>query len=155
MRLLNNQQPASKAASEAELAEARTDRLDPFNSEVVYAHGRSLMCGNGRPAFSFLVHDPGQYEWLQRADRYSAAMVFILGRLDIQGDLICAVRPKKLTTQLSVKTALSALTARLAPRLLEAWLQGRFRVARNIRLHYDRSNNFYRSFCMAALGFCV
>jgi len=92
-----------------------------------------------------MLRDARQYEWLQRADLYSAATAFIRGDFDIHGDIMSAIRFKK-ASRLSWRDALSAMAARLAPRRLESWFQSRRRAARNIRFHYDRSNDFYRAF---------
>jgi cyclopropane-fatty-acyl-phospholipid synthase len=146
MRLLNDHRLPTRAADEDPPTEAGAGLLDTFNYEVLYADGRSLVRGNGRPAFTFLLRDSGQFEWLQRADLYSAASAFIQGKFDIHGDIISAIRFKKLTTQSGIRDVLSAIAARFAPRRLEAWFQSRHRAAGNIRFHYDRSNDFYRSF---------
>ena len=146
MRLLNDYRAPSRGGNEDRPADDRPGILDAFNYEVVYADGHSLVRGSSRPAFSFLLRDSGQYEWLQRADLYSAAKAFIEGQFDIHGDIISAIRFKKLTTQLGIRDVLSALAARFAPGRLEAWFQSHRRAARNIRFHYDRSNDFYRTF---------
>jgi cyclopropane-fatty-acyl-phospholipid synthase len=146
MRLLNDHRLPTRAADEDPPKEAGVGLLDTFNYEVLYADGRSLVRGHGRPAFTFLLRDSGQFEWLQRADLYSAASAFIQGKFDIHGDVISAIRFKKLTTQSGIRDVLSAIAARFAPRRLEAWFQSRHRAAGNIRFHYDRSNDFYRSF---------
>jgi cyclopropane-fatty-acyl-phospholipid synthase len=146
MRLLNDYRAPSRASNEDRPADDRPGVLDAFNYEVIYADGHSLVRGNGRPAFSFLLRDSGQYEWLQRADLYSAAKAFIEGKFDIHGDIISAICFKKLTTQLGIRDVVSALAARFAPGRLEAWFQSRRRAAKNIRFHYDRSNDFYRTF---------
>jgi cyclopropane-fatty-acyl-phospholipid synthase len=146
MGLLNDHRLPTPAADEDPPTEAGVGLFDTFNYEVLYADGRSLVRGNGRPAFTFLLRDSGQFEWLQRADLYSAASAFIQGKFDIHGDIISAIRFKKLTTQSGIRDVLSAIAARFAPRRLEAWFQSRHRAAGNIRFHYDRSNDFYRSF---------
>lgn len=117
-----------------------------FNHEVLYADGRSMVRGTGRPAFTFMLRDPEQYAWLQRANLYSAATAFIRGDFDIHGDIISAIRFKKATSRLSWRDVLSATAARLDPRRLDSWFQPRRRAARDIRFHYDRSNNFYQAF---------
>lgn len=145
MRVLNGGRP-SRRGDEHAPAQGPAGIFDQFNYEVIYADGRSIVHGNGRPAFSFLLRDPGQYEWLQQTDLYSAARAFIEGSFDIHGDIISAIRFKKLSTKLGIRDLLSAVAARFAPRQLEAWFQSRRQAARNIRFHYDRSNDFYRSF---------
>ncbi len=146
MRLLNDHRAAVGAADQAPPDYGRAGVLDTFNYEVIYDDGHSFVRGNDRPAFSFLLRDPAQYAWLQQADLYSAATAFIHGKFDIHGDIISAVRFKKLTTQSGIRDVFFAIAARFAPRRLEAWFQSRRQAARNIRFHYDRSNDFYQSF---------
>jgi hypothetical protein len=56
--------------------------------EVIHRDGPSLVRGSGHPAFSFLVKDARQYEWLLRSDLYSTTIGFIRGDFDIHGDII-------------------------------------------------------------------
>jgi cyclopropane-fatty-acyl-phospholipid synthase len=146
MRLVNDQQTVSRLSGERPHIGRQTAALDPLSYEVIYADGRSLVHGNARPAFTFALRDPGQFQWLQHADLYSAAMAFIQGKFDIYGDIIAAIEFKRQTTRLGIRDLLSTLGARFAPQRVEAWFQSRRRAARNIRFHYDRSNDFYRTF---------
>jgi cyclopropane-fatty-acyl-phospholipid synthase len=114
--------------------------------EVIYRDGQSFLQGSGRPAFSFLLADTQQYQWLLRSDLYSAALGFIRGDFDIHGDIIAAIRFKGEVTRRSVRDLLASIGARLSPGRIESWFQTSLRAARNIRFHYDRSNDFYRSF---------
>jgi cyclopropane-fatty-acyl-phospholipid synthase len=146
MRLMNDQRTVFRTSAEGTLVDKRTDALDTLSYEVIYADGRSLVHGNARPAFTFVLRDPSQYQWLQRADLYSAAVAFIQGKFEIYGDIISAIEFKRQSTTLGIRDLLATLGARFAPRRLEAWFQSRRRAARNIRFHYDRSNDFYRTF---------
>jgi len=119
--------------------------------EVVYRDGRSLYRVAGHPAFTFQLKDPRQYEWLLRSDLYSAALAFIRGDLDIHGDIIAAVRFKTEMTRRGLRDLFASIAARLAPRRIESWFQTSMRAARNVRFHYDRSNEFYRSFLDSGL----
>ena len=114
--------------------------------EVIYRDGPSLLRGSGHPAFSFLVKDARQYEWLLRSDLYSTAVAFIRGDFEIHGDIIAAIRFKSETTRHGPRDFFASIAARLAPRRIESWFQTPLRAARNIRFHYDRSNDLYRSF---------
>ena len=98
------------------------------------------------PRFEFIARDARQYRWLLQADLYSAALAFVRGDFDIRGDLIAAIRFKKETTRGGLRDVLFSMAARLAPKRIESWFQTRLRAARNIRFHYDRSNDFYRLF---------
>jgi len=146
MRLLNDRRQSFRGAHDDPPNEGRAGTGDNFNYEVRFANGRSLVRGNGPPSFTFLLRDSGQYEWLQQADLYSAATAFVQGTFDVHGDIISAIRFKKLTTRLGIRDVLAAVATRFALRRLEAWFQSRHRAAGNIRFHYDRSNDFYQSF---------
>jgi cyclopropane-fatty-acyl-phospholipid synthase len=114
--------------------------------EVIYRDGGSQIQGSGRPAFSFLVADPQQYQQLLRSDLYSAALGFIRGDFEIHGDIIAAIRFKSEVTRRGIGDLFASIAARLSPSRIESWFQTSLRAARNIRFHYDRSNGFYRSF---------
>jgi len=124
----------------------RSENETGVSYDVIYRNGRSLLQGSGQPVFSFLLTDPQQYQWLLRSDLYSAALGFIRGDFDIHGDIIAAIRFKGSTTRHSVRDLFASIAARLWPGRIESWFQTSLRAARNIRFHYDRSNDFYRSF---------
>jgi hypothetical protein len=92
------------------------------------------------------VKDARQYEWLLRSDLYSTALAFIRGNFDIHGDIIAAIRFKSEMTRHGLRDFFASIAARVAPRRIESWFQTPLRAARNIRLHYDRSNDLYQSF---------
>jgi len=114
--------------------------------QVIYRDGPSLFRGSGHPAFTFLLKDDRQYEWLLRSDLYSAALGFIRGDFDIHGDIIAAIRFKSEMTRRGLRDLFASIAARLSPGRIESWFQTSLRATRNIRFHYDRSNDFYRSF---------
>jgi cyclopropane-fatty-acyl-phospholipid synthase len=114
--------------------------------EVIYRNGTSIMSGEGRPAFTFFVRDLRQFDRVLHGDPYSAAIGFVQGGFDIQGDLVAAIRLKTAASRRGLRYWLATAAAQLAPRRLEAWIQTESRAARNIRFHYDRSNDFYRLF---------
>jgi cyclopropane-fatty-acyl-phospholipid synthase len=83
---------------------------------------------------------------LARANAYSLAMAYVRGSIDVQGDLIEAVRHHLASAKRGWQTRLVDAACRWTPwRLLQGRL-GRAAAARNIRFHYDRSNDFYRLF---------
>jgi cyclopropane-fatty-acyl-phospholipid synthase len=114
--------------------------------EVIYRDGQSLIRGSGHPAFTFLLKDAQQFDWLLRSDLYSAALAFIRGDFDIRGDIISAIRFKTETTRRGLRDLIASIAARLAPSRIESWFQTSSRATQNVRFHYDRSNDFYRSF---------
>ncbi|MBI4873517.1 MAG: class I SAM-dependent methyltransferase [Acidobacteria bacterium] len=111
-----------------------------------FADGAEEVHGEGRPGFTLIVRDRRQLRWLLAADAYSAALSFIRGDLDVEGDLVAAVRFQLGRVHRGWREHLYAAAARLAPHRIETWFQTRARAARNIRYHYDRSEQFYRHF---------
>jgi cyclopropane-fatty-acyl-phospholipid synthase len=74
------------------------------------------------------------------------AAAFVSGELDVSGDLVAAVRSfSKLRGVNAIRRSLAWGRA-LAPWLQEHLAQTESRAARNVRAHYDRSNEFYRCF---------
>jgi len=122
------------------------DRTVPESYGVQFLDGAEEQHGNDSPPFSLVVRGRRQLEWLLNADAYSAALSFIRGEFDVQGDLIAAVRFQLSRPKRGWRDLLHAAAARFGPRRLETLLQTRRRAAQNIRYHYDRSNEFYRSF---------
>jgi cyclopropane-fatty-acyl-phospholipid synthase len=146
MRVTANQlRPRVEGPSPTE-RNARSKVESSVTYEVIYRDGRSLRRGSGHPAFTFLLNDEQQLKWLLRSDQYSAALAFIRGDFDIHGDIVSAIRFKAETTQRCLRDLLASLVARLAPQRIESWFQTTLRAAQNVRFHYDRSNDFYRSF---------
>lgn len=86
-----------------------------------------------------------QPAWLSRMDPYSAAVAFVRGKIDVRGDLVAAVRDQIANSAAGSRQIVMNWLGRIAPRLLELF-QNRARTTRNIRFHYDRSNEFYRQF---------
>lgn len=130
-----------QAASPVTVATGRTATY-----EVVCRDGESLVMGEGHPAVTFFTKDLKQFDRLLRGDTFSAAISFIRGDFDIQGDILSAIDLKTRANSGRLKELLAGVAARIAPRRLESWFQPRSRAASNIRFHYDRSNDFYRLF---------
>jgi cyclopropane-fatty-acyl-phospholipid synthase len=118
----------------------------PLTYAVVCEDGESMVTGDGCPAFTLCVRDLEQFKWLLRASTYSVAMGFIRRDFEIQGDLISAIQFRESNARCGLRDKLFAAAARFAPARLESWFQTKARAAQNIRFHYDRSNDFYRSF---------
>ena len=118
----------------------------PIPYAVRFSNGREESCGEGRPAFTLVVRDRHHLRQVLEADAYSAALSFIRADFDVLGDLVEAVRFQQDHHRRGWRTVLHTAAARLAPHRIETWLQTRGRAARNIRDHYDRSNDFYRQF---------
>lgn len=114
--------------------------------EVISQNGRSISNGDGPPAFTFFVRDLDRFESILNSDAYSAAVGFVRGEFDVQGDLVAAIRLKAATIRRGFRYWLSGAAAQFSPSCLETWFQTKSRAARNIRFHYDRSNEFYGQF---------
>ncbi len=113
---------------------------------VVYRDGRSETAGDGPPVFTLHVSDDTQLRRVLSGDDYSVAMAFVRGEFDVSGDLISALRFKLARSRPSLTRWIYSAAMRLAPARIETWFQSRARAARNVRFHYDRSNDFYRMF---------
>ena len=114
---------------------------------VEFRGGKTQLHGDGLPVFTIAVADEAQWQWFLKADVYSAAMAFVRGDFDVRGDLVAAIRFfKQAASRKNLKHWLFAVLERFAPHRLESWFQPKSRAARNIRFHYDRSNDFYCQF---------
>lgn len=85
-------------------------------------------------------------EWLNSVDPYTASLAFVRGEIEVEGDLVSAVRDQLNRAASGLRSHLVNWLGRLTPwRLLDLW-HGRRRTIHDIRFHYDRSNGFYRTF---------
>lgn len=122
------------------------DKTIPDSYAVQFSDGTEENHGNDPPAFTLVVRDRRQLEWLLKADAYSAALSFISGESDVRGDLVAAIRFQLAGRHRRWLGLLRAMAARIGPHRHETWMQSRRRAAENIRYHYDRSNEFYGQF---------
>jgi cyclopropane-fatty-acyl-phospholipid synthase len=81
-----------------------------------------------------------------RLDPYSAAIAYIRGRIDVRGDLVEAVRFHLSRTSREWRRRAVDALCRWVPWHLAQFWESRSQTARDIRFHYDRSNQFYRQF---------
>jgi cyclopropane-fatty-acyl-phospholipid synthase len=102
-------------------------------------------CGGGTSAFTFHAATEDALERILSMDAYSAALAYVKGEFDIEGDLCAAIRFKGWKPQDQWRRRWFAIIARCA-RLRECLFQSKSQTARHIRFHYDRSNDFYRLF---------
>lgn len=105
-----------------------------------------LQDSGARPAFTLVAQDARQLARFERAGLYEAALAYIRGEIDVQGDLLAAIRFKKAAARRSWRDWAATLLSKLGPGWLETWWQSRRRAVRNVRFHYDRSNEFYAAF---------
>ncbi len=118
----------------------------PDSYQVRFSDGTEERHGNENPAFTLVVRDRQQLQSLIGADAYSAALSFIRGDFDVQGDLAAAVRFQLAGRHRRWREIFYTAAARFAPNRVETWFQSRDRAAENIRFHYDRAPAFYRQF---------
>jgi len=104
----------------------------------------SVTVGDGAAAFTVRVSSRAAWNRIWRLDAYRAALAFVRGEFDVEGDLVAAVRAwSHQPRHARLASSLFSLAARLKP---ERWWQSRTTAQRNIAFHYDRSNEFYRMF---------
>lgn len=97
-------------------------------------------------AFEIVARGEDAQQWMARGDAYSAGLAYVKGLIDVQGDLIEAVRYQLTHAGATGRRQVLDAVCRWTPwRLTQGWA-GRAATARNIRFHYDRSNEFYRQF---------
>lgn len=96
--------------------------------------------------FEIVPRHKGGQQWLARADAYSVALAFINGEIDVYGDFVAAVRYQLSQSATTFRRQFYDAVCRWNPwRLTQGWATRRS-TARNIRFHYDRSNEFYKLF---------
>jgi len=83
---------------------------------------------------------------LLRMDAYAAAMAFVNGEITVSGDLFQAVRFFFSRSRPGWRGLWHTAAAWLGRLSLRTQRQDRRTTARDIRFHYDRSNEFYRQF---------
>jgi cyclopropane-fatty-acyl-phospholipid synthase len=137
---------ASGRTGGPESAAATWQKSSPETYAVRFPAGAEEVHGEGHPGFTLIVRDRRQLQRLLDADAYSAALSFIRGDFDVEGDLVAAVRFHLGRKHRGWREPLHAAAARLAPNRVETWFQTRARAAENIRYHYDRSAEFYKQF---------
>jgi len=110
-----------------------------------FKDGSEQKKGEGTPRFTLCVADRQALEYVLSTDAYSAAAAFIRGGFDVEGDLEAAIRFRGWHPRSGVRKYILGALARGAERFQSSF-QTRAQAARNIRFHYDRSNDFYRLF---------
>lgn len=113
--------------------------------ELGQAATPALESGDSPPTFRLRAADQAVLDRILAADTYSAAMAYVRGEFDVDGDLFAAVRWKGWRPESLLRTRLYAVLARCAT-AFESVFQSKAQTARHIRFHYDRSNEFYRLF---------
>jgi len=112
---------------------------------VLFRDGSEWRSGAGTPRFTFRIPTRKGLQDLLATDVYSAAIAFIRGSFDVNGDLEAAIRFKGWQPRSGLRKHLLGAIAQCAM-ALQGGFQTRAQAARHIRFHYDRSNEFYRLF---------
>jgi cyclopropane-fatty-acyl-phospholipid synthase len=96
--------------------------------------------------FEIVPRHKGGQRWLARADAYSVGLAFVNGDIDVHGDFIAAVRYQLSRSASTFRRQFFDAVCRWNPWTLTQRLATRGTTTRNIRFHYDRSNEFYKLF---------
>jgi cyclopropane-fatty-acyl-phospholipid synthase len=96
--------------------------------------------------FEIVARHRGGQQWLARADAYAVALAFVRGEIDVYGDFISAVRFQLSRSATTFRRQFFDAVCRWNPWTLSQRWATRDATARNIRFHYDRSNDFYKLF---------
>jgi cyclopropane-fatty-acyl-phospholipid synthase len=98
------------------------------------------------PGFTVRSAGPREQRLLARGDTYWAALAFLDGKIDIQGDLIAALRELTAKPNCGMREWFYNALARLYWLRPQSWYQSRGRARWNIQFHYDHDPEFYRQF---------
>jgi cyclopropane-fatty-acyl-phospholipid synthase len=135
------------AEQRADDARSREARFFPpavaESFEIITRSGERRQFGAGPAVFSVRVPDLAAWRTLTTASAYRLATAFVAGDLEIEGDLIAAIRWWHAHHVDGWRDWMLRAINRLR---LESWLQTKDRARHNVRFHYDRSNLFYQQF---------
>jgi len=96
--------------------------------------------------FEIIPRRKGGRQWLAQADAYSVGQAFVQGEIEVRGDFVAAVRYQLYRSETTLRRQFFDAICRWNPwRLTKRWAS-RDAAARDIRFHYDRSNDFYKQF---------
>lgn len=109
---------------------------------VKYEDGSSAAHGDGRPLFTFCAENEDDLHALLKSDAYTMASAFVDKRLDVEGDLIEAIRFYWSRQRPSWKGRFLTLLASAAKAIGAA--SGS--TEEHIQFHYSQSNDFYKLF---------
>jgi len=106
---------------------------------------RAVFSKSEEPAFLLRAASQGVLDRILTTDAYSAAMAYVRGEFEVDGDLCAAIRFKGWQPKGKLRGRLLAALAGCMTKL-ETVVQSKARTASNIRFHYDLGNEFYRLF---------
>lgn len=113
---------------------------------IEYQNGLLALHGEGRPTFTFLAKDEKQFQKLFARDPYTLALAFINEDVDVEGDLVEAMRFYRTHQQRSWRDVAFSLRAWLVRVALPRFSSRSGSCPAEIEYHYDRSNQFYELF---------
>ncbi|MCW5978717.1 MAG: class I SAM-dependent methyltransferase [Bryobacteraceae bacterium] len=96
--------------------------------------------------FTLQTSDPALLRRLLGQGPVALASAFVSGELEVRGDLVAATRLYGGLQSANGFHRIAALVRVILPWLREHVAQTGVRASRNVRAHYDRSNDFYRQF---------
>jgi cyclopropane-fatty-acyl-phospholipid synthase len=99
-----------------------------------------------RPDTGFTIEGRIPQNDLLRLDAYSAARAFVNGEITVSGDIFQAVRFFLSRSRPGWRALISIAAAWVGQLNIKTRLRDRNTTARDIRFHYDRSNEFYQQF---------
>ena len=113
---------------------------------VEYADGSYDYHGNGEPSFKVSVESRADFDRLLDLDPYSLGVQFVNGKFSVEGNVVAAVRFYYRQRRSRLPARIWAALTHFGIGSFESWFQTKTQAARNIRFHYDQSNDFYRQF---------
>ena len=111
---------------------------------VRFSDGSTLHEGRGEPKFTVRIGDRARWRKLLATNAYTVAQGYVAGEFDLEGDFVEAVRFYERQPRPALLDWLLRAAGQLDPVLRIA--RSRSGAARDVRFHYDRSNEFYRLF---------
>jgi len=115
-----------------------------FVASLNWEHDMELLAPS-EPGFAFRPAGPNEERLLAAGDAYSAALAYLNGRINIEGDIFAALRAW-FARSASGRAWLCMWLARLWRLWPESLYQSRARARANVQFHYDHDPEFYRQF---------
>jgi len=98
------------------------------------------------PEFHLHPGGPAEERIIRAGDAYAAALAYLDGRIDIEGDVFTALRTWFARPSHGLRASLGAALVRSWRFWPESLYQSRARARSNIEFHYDHDPEFYRQF---------
>jgi cyclopropane-fatty-acyl-phospholipid synthase len=113
---------------------------------ISFSNGFEEFFGSGHPAFTIMAPDRPLWRAILGKSTYSAAMAFVKGQIEIEGDLVAAVRWWAARRNRGFADWVATALSRFALLRLERLFQSRRRADRSIQSNCDRLFEFYKCF---------